>query len=195
MKFISSLFWLTLILWAGANAHAQTTNPCDHPKNLPASFFDVPVGPQGNWTATFSPDLQQDNDPLVPVVVAGAGAMQGPADRRGMRFGCGLLKNRSQKTVTAIALRCILVRNQDRPAIIQKGYTSETVLAEAHTPPIELTISKENFRRTDFSIISFASLTQGLAKDGLLSGDYFLYVGVHEVHFADGSVWKANPLF
>jgi hypothetical protein len=180
---------------AGSNAHAQSTNPCNHTNNLPASFFEVPIGPQGTWTATISPDLQQDNDSLVPVVVAGAGAIQGPADRRGMRLGCGTLRNRSQKMVIAVLLRWILVRNQDRPVIVEKGYTSETVLVQGHTQPIELTISKESFRRTDFSIINFASVTQGLTKDGLLSGDYFLYVGVHQVLFEDGSLWKAKPLF
>jgi hypothetical protein len=183
------------MLWAGANAEAQSTNPCDHPKNLPASYFDVPPGPQGNWTASFSLDLQQENDPLVPVIVVGAGGIQGPANRRGLRLGCGVLKNRSQKSVTAVQLRWILVRDQDRAAIIQNGYTSETVLVEGHAPLIELTISKENFRGADFSSLSFASLTQGLTKDGLLTGDYFLYVGVHEVQFGDGSVWKAKPLF
>lgn len=198
MKIISGLFSVfvlgSLMLWAGANAEAQSDNPCDHPNNLPASFFEVPVGPQGNWTAVALPDPRQPDDPLVPVVVMGAGGIQGPAPRRGMRLGCGTLKNRSQKSVTAVLLRWILVRRQDHLVISQHGYSSDTVLVEGHTPPIDLTISKESIRRTDFSIISFASVTQGLTKDGTLSGDYFLYVGVHEVLFEDGSVWKAKPL-
>jgi hypothetical protein len=78
--------------------------------------------------------------------------------------------------------------------IAQQGYSPETVLAEGHTIPIELSIATESFRRTDFSIINFAAVTETLAKDGILTGDYVLLVGVHEVLFADGSVWKAEPL-
>ena len=195
MKFISSLFCLTLMLWAGANAQAQNANPCDHPNNLPASFFEVPVGPQGDWTAVALPDPLQSDDPLVPVVVAGAGGIQGPSDRRGMRLGCGTLRNRSQKSVTAVLLRWILIRRQDHLGIRQNGFSADTVLIDGHTPAIELTISPDSIRRTDFSIINFASVTQGLTRNGILSGDYFLYVGVYQVLFEDGSVWKAKPLF
>jgi hypothetical protein len=178
----------------GSNAAAQSVNPCDHPNNLPSSFFEVPQGPQGTWTASQLPDLRQADDPLVPVVVGMAGAIQGPANRRGMRLGCGVLRNRSQKSVTAVQLRWILVRNQDRLMIAQKGYTADTVLLEGHTPPIELSIPKESLRRADFSIISFAAVTKDLAKEGILTGDYFLFVGVYEVLFEDGSVWNAGPV-
>ena len=67
-------------------------------------------------------------------------------------------------------------------------------MQEGHTPPIELSIPKESFRRTDFSIISFAAVTKDLAKEGILTGDYFLLVGVYEVLFEDGSVWNAGPV-
>ena len=182
------------MLWAEANAEAQSPNPCDNPNSLPASFFEVPPGPQGDWRASQSFDPKQVDDQLVPVVVTSVGAIQGPANRRGMRLGCGMLRNRSQKSVVAVHLRWILVRYQDRAVIAQKGYTADTVLVQGHTPLIELTISQEGSRRTDFSIISFSEVTQDLVKNGLLSGDYFLYVGVHRVLFEDGSVWEAGPL-
>jgi len=111
-----------------------------------------------------------------------------------MRLGCGILRNRSQTPVTAVQLRWILVRNQDRSVISQKGYTPDAVLLEGHTPPIELSIPKESLRRMDFSIISFAAVTKNLAKEGILTGDYFLVVGVYEVLFEDGSVWNAGPV-
>jgi hypothetical protein len=195
MQAVAILFCLvTLILAAGSKTAAQTINPCDNPNNLPASFFDVPQGPLGDWRASQSPESQQADDPLVPVVVAGVGAIQGPANRRGMRLGCGVLRNRSQKLVTAVQLRWILVRNQDRSLIAQKGYSPDTVLLEGHTPPIELSIPKDSLRRTDFSIISFAEVTKDLAREGILTGDYFLFVGVYEVRFEDGSVWNAGPV-
>ena len=196
LKIIVISLWVCLLvtctLACGSIAVAQSANPCDHPNNLPSSFFEVPQGPQGTWTASLSPEPQQLDDSLVPVVVAMAGAIQGSTTRRGMRLGCGVLRNRSQKSVTAIKLRWILVRNQDRWVIVQKGYTPHTVLVEGHTPPIELSIPKESLRRTDFSIISFAAVTKDLAKEGILSGDYFLFVGVYEVLFEDGSVWNAG---
>jgi hypothetical protein len=191
---ISAFLLVTLMLWAGANAEDQSANPCDQPNNLPASFFEVPIGPQGNWTAVALPDPKQPDDALVPVIVVGVPNLQGPANRRGMRLGCGVLKNRSQKSVTAVLLRWILVKRQDHLVIKQNGYTSDTVLIDGYTAPIELTISQESSRRTDFSIINFVSVTLGFTKDGILSDDYFLYVGVHEVLFDDGSVWKAKPL-
>ena len=192
--FLSASLLATCAFARGSIAVAQSPNPCDNPNNLPASFFEVPQGPQGNWRASVSFDLKQIGDPLVPVVVAGTGAIQGPANRRGMRLGCGLLKNRAQKSVTAVQLRWILVRNEDRSVIAQTGYTTDTVLSEGHTTPIELRIPKAGFRQTDFSIISFAAVTRDLAKDGILIGDYLLLVGVYEVQFDDGSVWNAGPV-
>ena len=198
MKLVFHFLWACLLatftLLCGSTAVAQSPNPCDNPNNLPASFFEVPEGPQGNWRASPSPDLKQAEDPLVPVVVAGTGAIQGPANRRGMRLGCGLLKNREQKSVTAVQLRWLLVRSQDRLLIAQTGYTRDKVLAEGHTAQIELSIPKAGSRQTDFSIISFAAVTKDLAKNGILSGDYFLIVGVYEVQFDDGSVWNAGPV-
>jgi len=185
---------LTVILPALSNASGQSFNPCDKPNELPPSFFEVPVGPQGNRKAYVSPDLQQDKDSTVTVVVAGAGAIQGPAERRGMMLGCGVLRNRSGRTVIALQLRWILIRNEDRSVIAEKGYTPETVLQEGHTPEVQLTIRSSNFRRMDFSIISFAAISEPLTKDGTLSGDYCLLVGVNQVRFADGSVWNAWPL-
>jgi hypothetical protein len=198
MNIIVTFRWVCLLviptLACVSNAAAQSVNPCDNPNNLPSSFFEVPQGPQGTWTASPLPDLRQADDPLVPVVVAGVGAIQGPVNRRGMRLGCGVLRNRAQTPVTAVQLRWVLVRNEDRSVISQKGYTPDTVLQEGHTPPIELSIPKESFRRTDFSIISFAAVTKDLAKEGILTGDYFLFVGVYEVLFEDGSVWNAGPV-
>ena len=109
-----------------------------------------------------------------------------------MRLGCGGLKNRSQRSVAAVQLRWILIRRDDLSAITQGGYTPQTLLRLGHTPSIELSIAHESFRRTDFSIISFAESTQSLLKDGILSGAYVLLVGVYEVLFEDGSVWKAG---
>lgn len=195
MKILVISLWVCVLvmftLTCGSSAIAQSTNPCDDPNNLPSSFFEVPQGPQGNWRASVSPEPQQAGEP--PVVVVGAGAIQGPANRRGMRLGCGVLRNRSQKSVAAVQLRWILVRNQDRSVIAQKGYTPETVLREGYTPSIDLSIPKESLRRTDFSIISFAAVTKELAKEGILSGDYFLFIGVYEVLFEDGSIWHAGP--
>ena len=192
---VAVLFCLvTLMLAAGSKTAAQTINPCDSPNNLPSAFFEVPQGPQGDWKASQSLELKQTEDPLVPVVVASVGAIQGPANRRGMRLGCGDLRNRSQKLVTAVQLRWILVRTQDRPVIAQKGYSSDTVLVEGHTPPMELSIPKDSLLRTDFSIISFAEVTKGLTREGILTGDYSLVVGVYEVRFEDGSVWNAGPV-
>jgi len=126
--------------------------------------------------------------------VVGAGAIQGPAHRRGMRLGCGVLRNRSFQPVTAIQLRWVLVRNQDRALIAQEGFTPKTVLVEGHTHYIDLSIPGESLRRTDFSVISFADATRALQKEDLLEGDYILYVGLNEVRFADESVWKAASL-
>ena len=194
MKILASLLFLvTLILAVGSNATAQDVNPCDTPNNLPQSFFEVEKGPQGTWTVSLLLDLQQSDNANVPVLVAGAGTIQGPAHRRGLRLGCGVLKNRSQKQVTSVRLRWILARSEDRAAIAQQSYTPDTVLLEGHTPAIELSIQKESFRRTDFSIINFAAVTEQLSKDGILSGDYLLIVGVYEVVFADGSGWSAGP--
>ena len=192
MKIVAILLFLVTFIAVGSNVAAQDANPCDTPNNLPPSFFEVEKGPQGDWSVSLLPDPKQSEDANVPVAVVGAGAIQGPANRRGLRLGCGVLKNRSKKQVTAIRLRWILARGQDRAAIARQGYTPDTVLLDGHTPAIELSIQKEGFRRTDFSIINFAAATERLSKEGMLSGDYLFIVGVYEVVFADGSAWNAG---
>jgi len=191
------LTWSLMVLLAhlcGAKINAQTPNPCDTPNKLPSFFFEVPVGPQGDWTLLFTTDKVQSNDPQVPVVVASAGAIQGPAARRGLRLGCGALRNHSQKSVVAVRLRWILTRAKDRLTIPQDGYTHDTVLVVGATSPIDLSIAPDGLRLTDFSVINFVEVTKSLSKDGILSGDYLLILGVEEVQFADGSVWKASKL-
>lgn len=187
----AALLIVLLNLASGLCVSAQNVNPCDTPNNLPQSFFEVPKGPEGNWSASVMPDTSQAKDSQIPVVVAMAGAIQGRG-HRGMRLGCGLLKNHSLKPVTAVQLRWIIARRQDRAAIQQQGYTPNTVLLSGHTQYIELQIPKENMRRTDFSVIIFAQIVQPLMEGGSLNGEYLIYVGVAEVRFEDGSQWKAN---
>ena len=184
---------VTLMLAAGSKTAAQTINPCDNLNKLPPTFYEVPPGPQGDWKASYAPELKQIDDPLVPVVVATVSAYQGPGPR-GIRFGCSTLKNRSPKLVAAVQLRWTLVKMQDFAVIRQKGFSSDTVLREGHTPAIELSIPRESSRRTDFAILSWVEATKDLARDGILTGDYFLFVGVYEVLFEDGSVWYAGPV-
>jgi hypothetical protein len=192
---IDSLVLVVFVLTTTAlTGLAQSANPCDQPANLPSSFFEIPPGPNGNWQLAFAPDALQEKDSLVPVVVASAGALQGPANRRGLRLGCGGFRNRSEKTVSALRLRWIIGRDQDRAALAQNGYTANTMLLTGHTLPIQLTIPKGGSKRTDFSIINFAEITAPLAREGVLTGDYYLFVGVFEVVFEDGSVWTAAAL-
>ena len=177
-----------------ATAMAQDLSPCDHPNALPQSFFDVPQGPQGDWKAFVLLDSRQTDDPLVPVVVAGAGTLQGPADKRGLKLGCGVLRNRSPKQASSVQLRWILVRDQAPGSVAASGYDPKNVLLEGHPPPSDLTIFPDSVRRTDFSAINFAAITKDIAKDGTLTGKYVLIIGVREVIFEDGSVWKADPV-
>lgn len=196
MKTVAMVFCsVTLMLAAGLKTSAQTSNPCDSRDKLPSSFYEVPPGPEGNWKASHAPDLLQSKDPLVPVVVTSVAALQGPLNplrRRGIRFGCGALKNRSQKLVTAVQFRWIVIRGLDVSVINQKGYTPETVLLEGNTLPIELSFPKDSERRTDFSMISFVEVMKDLTREGMLTGDYFIFVGVYSVRFEDGSVWNAG---
>jgi hypothetical protein len=193
--YFSTLVVLTIgALVFSTQVRAQSLNPCDRPKNLPSSFFEVPAGPQGMWSATLMLDLLQAEDPRVPVVVVGVGAIQGPANRRGMRLGCGVLRNRSLQPVRSIQLRWILANAQDRAVIAQRGHSPQTIIQQGHTQYIELSISPESLGRTDFSVISFAEVTHALQKEGILNGDYHLYVGVNEVLFVDGTSWRAASL-
>lgn len=196
MKAVAVVFcFLTLTLAAELKTPAQTSNPCNNPNKLPPSFFEVPPGPEGDWKASHAPDLLQSKDPLVPVVVSSVASLQAPFNplrRRGIRFGCGGLKNRSQKLVTAVQFRWVLIRGLDISVINQKGYTPETVVLEGNTLPIELSIPKDSELRTDFSIINFVEVMKDLTKEGILTGEYFIFVGVYSVRFEDGSVWNAG---
>ena len=191
-SYFPRLLFIFLSLVSGSSAFAQDVNPCDTPKNLPQSFFVVPKGPEGDWSADVTPDTWQDKDARIPVVVAGAGSIQGRPGHRGVRLGCGVLRNRSLKQAAAVQLRWIVARRQDRAAIAQQGHTPKTVLLSGHTPFIDLQIAKENIRSTDFSVINFAEIVRPLMEGESLSGEYVIYVGVEEVRFEDGSLWKAE---
>jgi hypothetical protein len=193
-NYLCGLVVVLFFLATGQGAVAQITNPCDTPNNLPASFFEVPKGPQGNWLVSVNPDTWQAKDAQVPVVVAMAGSIQGKAGQRGLRLGCGLLRNRSLKLVTAVRLRWIIVRTRDRAVIGQQGYLPSAIVLEGNTPYIELQIPPGNNRGTDFSVINFAQIFQPLVENGILTGDYAIYILVDEVRFEDESIWKAEGL-
>lgn len=192
--FPAGVFLVLVIIASGWNVYAQNVNPCDTPNNLPQSFFEVPKGPEGNWSADVMPDTWQAEDAQIPLVVAGAGSIQGRVGQRGVRLGCGLLKNNSLKPVTGVQLRWIIARRQDRATIQQQGFTPTTVLLSGHSQYIELRIPMRSMRRTDFSVINFAEIVQPLIEGGSLNGEYLIYVGVDEVRFEDGSQWNAKGL-
>ncbi|MCM3902847.1 MAG: hypothetical protein ND866_14170 [Pyrinomonadaceae bacterium] len=172
----------------------KTLTHVTHPTISLNHSFEVPEGPEGNWSADVIPDTWQARDAQIPVVVAMAGSIQGRIGHRGVRLGCGLLKNRTLNPVAAVQLRWIIARRQDRATIAQQGFTPNTALLSGHTPYIELQIPKENMRRTDFAVINFVEIVRPLLRGGSLNGEYVIYVGVDEVRFEDGSQWKAKGL-
>lgn len=131
------------------------------------------------------PDLKLANDPSVPVVVTTVRTFygQGPYVGR-VKVMEAKIQSRGPKATQSVLLRWQIV-NLDEP---------DKVLLEGFTPEFEARVEAHGALQMDnISTIYFNKIVRPLLRDGELSGPLQLVVAVHEVRFADETVWNNNP--
>lgn len=144
-------------------------------------------GPQGNWSATIVPDLDQTRLNF-PVVVHATHLLMGNKEWNSLKLTRVTLRNYSSKTVLAVSLAWKITTNQDRHTALRQGFPG---LFEAYLLPGET-------KKVESPVIDFAKLVtnsrfeEPLAKNGILNGDFLVKVRVDSVQFEDGSEWRES---
>ncbi len=179
------LFGLALAATAALACAADAQDgPSKYPKATPFTDEDVKVGkPPGLWGVGPGFDNSQLNDPSVPVVVKGINMVSGDPTTRFIglvKLQGADLENRGAKATSRVQLRWALV-NRDEP---------EKVLLEGVTPYFDARVGAGESLKTDTPPIFFNRIVQPLLVEGRLEGRFDLRVGVSEVAFEDGSVWR-----
>ena len=171
------LFLLILSCATGAVADAQASTPCEPPLPTDPSYYaDIKRVPEGKWTLTYAADLEQNQAASAPVVVTSVSGITGKKERGG-KLRCAELKNRSTRTVKAVQLRWVVMTREDRVR----------VLAQGKLPRVKVEIAAGSKLKVELREAQFADFVQPLVRDGVLTGDYHVSVGVARVEFTDGT--------
>ena len=179
------LFGLALAALAAlACAVAAQNGPSQYPKATPFTEEDLKVGKlPGLWGVGPAFDHSQLNDPAAPVVVKGINMISGDPTTEYIglvKLQGADLENRGAKPTSRVQLRWALVR-RDEP---------EKIVLEGVTPSFEARVAAGESLKTDTPPIFFNRIVQPLLVEGQLQGKFDLLVGVNEVAFEDGSVWR-----
>jgi len=185
---LSALALASLFALACAGVAAQNT-PSQWPKLKPFTDEDVLEGRiEGRWTAGPAFDNSQLHDPSVPVVVKALNLVSGDPTTRFV----GLVKiqgadieNRGQKATRSVQLRWALIKweTEDREEPIK-------VIVEGVTPSFEVQVRPGESLRTDTPPVFLNRIVKPFLEGGRLEGRFKVVVGVGEVAFEDGSVWR-----
>lgn len=158
--------------------------PSQYPKAAPFTDEDVKVGKlQGPWGVGPGFDNSQLNDPSVPLVVKGVNMISGDPTTRFIglvKLQGADLENRGARAASRVRLRWALV-DRDEP---------DKILLEGVTAPFDARVGARESLKTDTPPIFFNRIVQPLLVEGQLQGKFTIVVGVSEVAFEDGSVWR-----
>jgi hypothetical protein len=146
-------------------------------------FYRDLKGPGGNWSVSVVPDSDQSSDPAIPVAVDATRSFIGKGQYRGVKVTGATIRNRSANPVRAMRLKwmlCTLNEARDQILILNQGQTEVFTAA----------IPGGGEKALDFPIANFAKIADSLVKDGALTGEFRIFVGVSEVKFDNGLFWK-----
>lgn len=171
-------------LAALACAASAQQGPSQYPKAAPFTDEDVKVGRlAGLWGVGPGFDNSQLNDPSVPVVVKGINMISGDPTTKFVglvKLQGADLENRGARAASRVQLRWALV-NRDEP---------DKILLEGVTASFDVQVNPGESLKTDTPPIFFNRIAQPLLSEGQLQGKFNIVVGVNEVAFEDGSVWR-----
>ena len=179
------LFTLALAAtFAVAFAAAAQTGASQYPKAAPFTEEDLKAG-RLSGPGAIGPnfDKSQLKDPSAPVVVKGINMISGDPTTKFIglvKLQGADLENRGAKATSRVQLRWALV-NRDEP---------DKILLEGVTPHFDARVNPGESLKTDTPPIFFNRIVQPLLVEGRLQGKFNVVVGVGEVAFEDGSVWR-----
>lgn len=149
------------------------------------------ITPPGKWSAVAVFDVNQTNDPEVPVVIVGLGAYAGKGDwAKQLMVDNVTLRNRSQNQMKSVKLGWIIMTSEDR----QAGKDRNAALREGFTDALFAELLPDQLQKLPNLRIDFVKEAKDLITSGKLTGMAFIQVSVAEVEFVDGSIWKAKSL-
>ena len=177
-RILSSLCLLILVCAAGAAADAQEPGPCDlSPRGDPERYADIKPMPEGKGGLGYTSDPAQIKDASVPVVVRGLLGVSSVKDRGG-KLRCAELENRSTRAVKSVTLRWALTTMEDKSKVLASGLL----------PPVEAALAPGAKLKVQLRDAQFADFLRPIAGQGVLTGQYWLTVGVARVEYADGTI-------
>lgn len=174
---------------AGVNDKLQSPPPLAKstpPEDIRKDFNDDDLKvkeekPRGKWGAGLVMDVNQSNDPSVPVVVDAIQSLSGGGKYRGVaKIKRVVIKNRGPKVVSSVQLRWTVASLQDR----------QRVLAGDIIPFAGSWVEPNNSQLVEIPVLYYNRMLKTLAKNGELYGEFMITIGVQEARFADGSSWR-----
>jgi hypothetical protein len=159
----------------------RTTKPI-----LPPYEFSE-ITPPGKWSAVAVFDVNQANDPDVPVVIVGLGSYSGKgAWAKQLMVDNVTLRNRSPDQTKSVKLGWMIITEEDSKA----GKDRAAALKEGVTVHLPVSIQPDRFGKLSDLRIDFVKETKELIKSGKLISRAFIQIRVAEVEFTNGSIWK-----
>ena len=141
--------------------------------------------PQGKWAVSVVPDPHQKENALVPVIVVRTTTSTNKGKDNALEQV--ILLNRSTKAVSEVKLSYVIHKIETPDAILYRGAQFE-VKAKKGNEKYPLQANKRWVYGIPYGRL--ARFLKPVVKDGSLSGDFVIRLGVTEVIFEDGTVWK-----
>lgn len=137
--------------------------------------------PRGQWNFSIATDQEQFYDDSMPVVVSIVQSLSGQGKYAGVVKVKRLeIKNRSSRAINSVQLRWKIFSFDD----------PSKLLLEGTTPFVNFWAEADSAKVIEIPTIYPVHLFHPLAKDGELKGHFMLSIGVQEVRFSDGSLWR-----
>lgn len=137
-------------------------------------------GPKGDWLVAAIPDRAQSSDNQVPVYVFNTVSLTATGKLTNLIVAGVTLVNRSAKSATSVSLKWTIVNVDGDATAVSSGYTAL----------FDVGLDARRGRNLNCPYISFARISESLLKNGSLTGNFLMRIGIGAVRFADGTTWK-----
>ena len=135
--------------------------------------------PTGDWTLTHPVEGPASLEKSGIEVISNRGDAA-----RGLEITLGQIRNGTSKSVVALRFGWFLSRTVGSDASLLTQGRTGMIGVSGFTPGAIATI--------DYPVVRFAEAIEPFLRDGKLGGPHRIDVVVTEVHYADGTVWKAK---
>ena len=135
-------------------------------------------GPPGKWLVGAIPNKTQRTKNRAPVFVVDTVSFMASGRITNLIVAGVTLLNAAHQPVKTVALKWSLI-----------DADSQAIVAHGRTDSFRVDIDARRARKVKCPYVNFAKISQPLVKNGTLSGNFKLEIGVNSVRFADESSW------